>query len=126
LAPDVAFVLAVIRRYPIVRGFSEDRLGPLAFGLALDARIEARLAATDDPEARRALEDQRVVQQQVTRSCAWALGLLSTAAVQPVPRDAEGRDCGLAELLPVDRRRLLAMAGAYLDSIDRELDAGNN
>jgi hypothetical protein len=126
LAPDVAFVLAAIRRYPIVRGFSEDRLGPLAFGLALDARIEARLAATDDPEAIRALEDQRAVHQQVTRSSAWALGLLSTAAVHPIPRDADGRDCQLAELFPIDRPRLLAVAREYLAGIDRQIDASHN
>jgi hypothetical protein len=126
LAPDVAFVLAALRRYPIVRRFSDDRLGPLAFGFALDARIEARLAATDDPGAVRALEDQRIVQQQVTRACAWRLGLLSTAAVHPVPRDAAGRDCELSELLPVDRGQLLAVARAYLDGLDRELDAASN
>jgi hypothetical protein len=122
----VAFALDQLRGFTMTKAFSDDRLGPLAFGLALDCRIESRLAATDDPEAIRALEDQRAVGQQVTRSCAWALGLLSTAAVHPVPLDAHGRDCQLAELLPVDRRRLLRLARAYLDGIDREIDAIGN
>ena len=44
LAPDVEYVLGLLRQQPALRGIPVDRLGPVAFGLALDSRIIVRLS----------------------------------------------------------------------------------
>jgi hypothetical protein len=56
LAPDVAYVLDTIRRYLITKGIPLDHLGPVAFGLATDARIQVR-QRTATPEQFEALAE---------------------------------------------------------------------
>lgn len=119
LAADVAFVLTHLRPMLIAKGLPLDDLGPLAFGLAMDARIQVRLA-TATPEQHEALEEMRVVQQRTTRACLYALGKLPAERVEVVPRDVQGRDMELAELFPLPTEALLAAAAAYLAEMDAE------
>ena len=104
LAPDGAYVLDTIRRYLITKGIPLDHLGPLAFGVAMDARIQ--------------------VQQRTATPCLYGLDLLPIQTVDTVPRGEDGRDLQGAELFPVDAPTLLDAAEAYLAGMDAEDGAG--
>jgi hypothetical protein len=123
LASDVAFVLAHLQPMLIARGLPLDRLGTLAFGIAMDARIRVRLE-TASPEQRAALEDARHAMQQTTRAILSNLNRLPIHRVETVPRDESGQDRELAELFPVPTEALLAVSRTYLTEMDQEDDAG--
>ena len=125
LASDVAYVLGVLQPMLIARGIPADGRGPLAFGLAMDARIQVR-QRTATIEQRDALADARHVLQQTTRAILYGLGLLSAEQVDIVPRDEDGRDRQLAELFPIPTAALLDAAEAYLaDMVAADAGAGD-
>jgi hypothetical protein len=105
LSADVAAVLRQLRGMPVAHGIDDARLGPVAFGLALDARLAHRLHDVE-PDARAEQEQLRHAMQRTTRAVLWGLGLLPLARVEIVPRDAAGVDVEVAELFPVPRALL--------------------
>lgn len=81
------------------------RFEALCFGAAMDARFVARLEEEPAPRERKALRVLRRRMQQLTRSCAWSLGLIPLERVETVPRGPGGADAELQEWIIVTPAR---------------------
>lgn len=74
-----------------------DVFGALCFGVAMDARLVEKLGQERDGRARRTIRRLRRRMQELTRSCAWSLGLIALERVATVPHGPRGGDVEIEE-----------------------------